>query len=100
MGSAAQAGPDGTNRPASEDNLSEVRRHGAVARWLWMPEAASVRFRGQYLSAGLAFGVRGPIRSAVGAVAPALVLDIDHRSNLTLMASGSRGAMLVWQHRL
>jgi hypothetical protein len=77
-----------------------LRRHGSVARLLWVPEGASLRLEGQYVSAGIVLGTRGPIRSALGPVAPALVFDLGHRSNLTLLSAGGRGAMLVWQHRL
>ena len=93
---AHAAGPNGT----VSDAVDTVRRHGSVARLLWVPEGATARVDGAYLSAGVVIGTRGALRSTLGPVAPALVLDIHQRSNLTLMSTGGRGAMLVWQHRL
>jgi len=95
-GASHAAGPAGTVSDASDT----VRRHGSVARLLWVPDGATARLDGAYLSAGVVIGTRGALRSAIGPVAPAVVLDIHQRSNLTLMGTGSRGAMLVWQHRL
>jgi len=92
-GAAHAAGP-------APDAGDTVRRHGSVARLLWVPEGATARLEGTYLSAGVVIGTRGALRSAIGPVAPAVVLEIHQRSNLTLMSTGSRGAMLVWQHRL
>lgn len=92
-GSAHAAGP-------SFESGDTVRRHGSVARLLWVPEGATTRLDGTYLSAGVVIGTRGALRSAIGPVAPAVVLELHQRSNLTLMGTGSRGAMLVWQHRL
>ena len=89
---AAQAEPFG-------ENGGSLRRHGAVSRLLWIPDGASARVDGAYLSAGLALGTRGTIRSALGPVVPALVFETGHRTSLTLMAAGNRGAMLVWQRR-
>lgn len=82
------------------DGGGPLTRHGSVARILWAPEGASMRLDGRYLSAGVVLGTRGSIRSRLGPVAPALVLEIDHRSNVTLLSAGGRGTMLVWQHRL
>lgn len=92
-GAAHAAGPG----PEGGDT---VRRHGSVARLLWVPQGATTRVDGTYLSAGVVIGTRGALRSAIGPVAPAVVLELHQRSNLTLMTTGSRGAMLVWQHRL
>ena len=89
---AAQAEPLG-------ESGGSLRRHGAVSRLLWIPEGASTRVDGMYLSAGLALGTRGTVRSTLGPVAPALVFETGHRTSLTLMVAGSRGAMLVWQRR-
>lgn len=89
--------------PASADSQSEpstLRRHGSVSRFIWAPRAASAQIGGQSLQAGMAIGVRGPLRTALGAAAaPALVLETGRRSNLTLLAAGNGSAMLVWQHR-
>lgn len=93
---AHAAGPNGT----VSESVDTVRRHGSVARLLWVPEGATARLDGTYLSAGVVIGTRGALRSTLGPVAPAIVLDIHQRSNLTLMSTGGRGAMLVWQHRL
>ena len=88
---AAQTGPAG--------EYGTLQRHGSVARLLWVPDGGSTRLDGLYLSAGLALGLRGTPRATLGAVAPALVLETGHRTSLTLMAVGGRGAMLVWQRR-
>ncbi len=96
MLSAAAAAVAQTD-PAGE--YGTLRRHGSAARFLWVPDGGSTRLEGLHLSAGLALGLRGTPRAALGPVAPALVLETGHRTSLTLMAVGGRGAMLVWQRR-
>lgn len=90
--------------PLSPAPLSEVRaqlsRHGTVARHFWAPGFATTEVGGLRLAAGLAVGVRAPLRSAVGAaVVPALVLQTGSTSNLTLLRAEQGGALLVWQIR-
>ena len=81
------------------NEAESLRRHGAVSRLLWVPTGSSASLYGGNLSAGLALGTRGPIRAALGPVAPALVFETGRRTNLTLMVASSRGAMLVWQRK-
>lgn len=76
----------------------ELRRHGAVSRHAWAPEFACGEVAGMRISAGLALGLRSNLRTQLdSSVVPAVVLQLDQRSNLSLLASDKRGAMLVWQ---
>jgi hypothetical protein len=86
--------------PLADQLRSRLQRHGMVARHFWAPGLTSTEVAGMRLSAGLAVGVRAPLRAAVGAaVAPAIVLHTGPRSNLTLLAADQGGALLVWQLR-
>lgn len=81
--------------PSSDD---EFRRNGAVSHRLWAPHAARTEVAGAPVSLGLALGLRGQLRTQLGArVAPALLFELDRRSSMALLASGRGGAMLVWQ---
>ncbi|MCW5635789.1 MAG: hypothetical protein KIT17_20805 [Rubrivivax sp.] len=102
------AGPDAAAQRERAERAEYARRldgstfwrHGSVSSRFWAPGAARMELAGGSLSAGLAVGVRGPLRSTLGTrVAPAIVMETSHRSNLTLLATGSGGAMLVWQLR-
>ena len=90
LGHAAVAAPQGE---------SEFRRNGAVSRHLWAPEAASTELAGMRVSAGLALGLRGPLRSQLGTrLAPTISFELDRRSSVSLLASGrGGGAAIVWQ---
>jgi hypothetical protein len=84
----------------ASDGAASIWRHGEVSRRFWAPDTATAEVGGLRLNAGLAIGVRTPLRSAVGArVAPALVLHTGRQSNVTLLAGSQGGAMLVWQQR-
>lgn len=94
---AASTGPAFAGPLAESEHLW---RHGSVSRHFWAPSLTSTEIAGMRLSAGLAVGVRRPLRATVGsAVAPAIVLTTGQRSNLTLLPTDQRGAMLVWQLR-
>lgn len=89
------AGTAAWAEPGSDD---EFRRNGAVSRHLWAPQAARTEVAGMPVSLGLALGLRGHVRSQLGSrIAPAVHFELDRRSNLSLLASGKGGAMLVWQ---
>jgi hypothetical protein len=76
----------------------ELRRHGAVAHRTWTPQFACGEVAGLRISAGLALGLRGSLRTQLDSkVVPAVMLQLDQRSNLSLLAADKRGAMLVWQ---
>lgn len=79
---------------------AQLARHGTVSRHFWAPGFATTEVAGLRLAAGLAVGVRAPLRHAVGAaVAPAVVLHTGRASNLTLLRAEQGGALLVWQIR-
>jgi hypothetical protein len=88
-------------RPAGAAPLlgdDDLRRNGAVSRHLWSPDAASVDVAGIRVSAGLAVGLRGPLRSQLGTpLAPAIHFALDSRSGICILSSGRRGAAILWQ---
>lgn len=89
-----------SSAPLSEVAKAQLSRHGTVSRHFWAPGFATTEVGGLRLAAGLAVGVRAPLRSAVGAaVVPALVLQTGSASNLTLLRAEQGGALLVWQIR-
>ena len=91
---AAHATPD---RPFGLDDL---QRNGAVSRHLWAPADAIIDIAGHPVSAGIAIGLRGGLRSNLGvAVAPALSMRIGERSSMSLLAGGNGAVMLVLQTR-
>lgn len=101
MGMLAVGSMSGPALAAEASNgSSSTWRHGEVSRRFWAPESATANIGGLRLNAGLAIGVRRPLRTALGApVAPALVLQTGRQSNVTLLAGSQGGAMLVWQQR-
>jgi hypothetical protein len=97
--SVAAAAPAAAD-PGSDPSARPLWRHGMVSRHFWAPASMNLGPSGMRLSAGLAVGVRAPLRATVGAaVAPAFVLDTGGRSSLTLLRAEQGGAMLVWQMR-
>ncbi|MBL8287149.1 MAG: hypothetical protein JNL85_04115 [Rubrivivax sp.] len=100
LGSCAAAVLAEPSSPAlsAEAARAPLSRHGTVSRHFW--GIAHTDVAGLPLAAGVAVGVRAPLRNAVGAaVAPALVLQTGRASNLTLLRADSGGALLVWQIR-
>lgn len=94
------AGETAAGETPGDSAYPQVSRHGTVSRHFWAPEATSTEVAGMRLSAGIAFGVRAPLRAAVGApVTPAIVLRTGRHSNMTLLPAESGGALLVWQLR-
>ncbi len=88
----------GAAQAAPEDASDELRRNGAVSRHLWVPEAATADVAGLRVSAGVALGLRGPLRTQLGArLAPSVQFAIDRRSSVAILASGRGGAAIVWQ---
>ncbi len=76
----------------------EWRRNGAVSRHLWTPDAASADMAGMRVSAGLALGLRGPLRGQLGTrLAPSIHFALDRRSSVCILSSGRRGTAIVWQ---
>lgn len=76
-----------------------LQRNGAVSRHFWSPAFASGEWGGSRFSAGLAVGLRGPVRDNLGGgIAPALTWQLEGRARLSVLARGERGVMLVW-HR-
>ena len=95
----AAAAPALAGEPSPEP-LPQLWRHGTVSRHFWAPQGLGTEVAGLRVSAGLAVGLRAPMRAAVGSrVAPAVVLHTGARSNLTLLPAEGGGAMLVWQLR-
>ena len=88
-------------RPAQAAPLlggDDLQRNGAVSRHLWTPDFTRAEFAGLRLSAGLALGLREPLRGPLGRrVTPALSLDLGQRSSLSVLPGNGRGAMLVLQ---
>ena len=75
-----------------------LRSNGALSRHAWTPAFAQADIAGWPVSAGLVLGLQGSIRTQLDrTVAPGLRVDLQGRSNLTLLAAGRRGTMLVWQ---
>lgn len=75
----------------------DLQRNGAVSRHLWKPDMASAQWGGMRVSAGVALGLRGPLRANLGRrYTPALSVELGQRSSLSLLP-GNDGAMLVWQ---
>jgi hypothetical protein len=86
--------------PLPESVRPQLWQHGTVSRHFWAPSLTTTEIAGLRVSAGLAVGVRAPLRATVGApVVPAIVLETGRRSNLTLLPAEQGGAMLVWQIR-
>jgi hypothetical protein len=76
----------------------ELQRNGAVSRHLWTPDCARGQVAGVRLSAGLALGLSDPLHGPLGRrVTPALKLQLDSRSSLSLLPGNGRGTMLVLQ---
>jgi len=91
--SASEASP-----LAAELNL---RDGGSVARRVWQPEETTTTVSGMRLAAGVAMGLRGPVKHTLGTrVAPAVSLDVARDASLWLLprADGA-GTMLVFQMR-
>jgi len=89
-------------RPAAAapplDVGEELRRNGAISRHFWAPEATTADVAGARVSAGVALGLRGPLRNQLGArLAPSIQFAFDRRSSLSVLASGRGGAAIVWQ---
>ncbi len=94
VAAGACAAPEG-----GTDEAPVLQRNGAVSRHFWSPGFASGEWGGSRFSAGLAVGLRGPVRDNLGrGVAPALSWQLEGRARLSLLARGDRGVMLVW-HR-
>jgi hypothetical protein len=75
----------------------DLRRNGMLSRHLWTPDAARTEVMGLSLSAGLAVGVRPGFRKAVGGrLAPAITLQLDRRSNFTVLATGRGRVAVAW----
>lgn len=76
----------------------DLQRNGAVSRHLWKPDFATVEAGGLRVSAGVALGLRGALKSQLGRRAtPMLTLELNQRSSLSLLPGDSGGAMLVLQ---
>lgn len=76
----------------------DLQRNGAVSRHLWKPDFATVEAGGLRVSAGVALGLRGALKSQLGRRAtPMLTMELSPRSSLSLLPGDSGGAMLVLQ---
>jgi hypothetical protein len=74
-----------------------LQRNGALSRHVWQPEFAQTDIGGMRLSAGMAIGLRGAVRTNLDrSVSPALVLGTGRGESLSLLPARD-GAMLVWQ---
>jgi hypothetical protein len=76
--------------------FGELRRNGEVSTRLFVPKGAS-RLADERVSAGLAVGLKGPLRQQMGPVAPSLSMRLSAGSKLSVLAAPGRGAMLVLQ---
>lgn len=85
-----------TCHAGQRDDQGQLRPNGRVSTRLYVPAAAE-RVAGEPVSAGLALGVKGPLRQHVGWAAPSITFDLSGGSKLSLMATPGKGAMLVLQ---
>ena len=84
----ASAGPFG---------IDALERNGALSRHVWEPAFAQVDVGGTKVAAGLAIGLRGPVRDQLDRrIAPALTVDLNRSGSLSLLPARD-GAMLIWQ---
>ena len=75
----------------------DLSRNGATSRHLWTLDAARTEVMGLHVSAGLAFGVGPGLRDMVGGrPLPALTLQLDRRSSLTVLATERGRVALAW----
>lgn len=88
---AAQAAPEVLG--------GELRSHGEVSRRLWVPSLGEGARHGP-VSAGLALGLKGPVRQQMGrSLAPAVTLRLNADAQLSLVAAPGKGAMVLLQTR-
>lgn len=77
--------------------IESLERNGALSRRVWEPSFAQVQVGGVKLAAGVAIGLRGPVREQLDRrIAPALSMDLNRGGSLSLLPARD-GAMLVWQ---
>lgn len=75
----------------------DLSRNGATSRHLWTLDAARTEVIGLHLSAGLAFGVGPGLRDMVGGrPVPALTLQLDRHSSLTVLAAERGRVAVAW----
>lgn len=78
----------------------DLRRNGAVSRHVWTPDIATGEVAGLRVSAGLALGLRHTVKAQLGrSVTPALTVELQGGSSLSLLPGSEGGAMLVLQTR-
>lgn len=78
----------------------DLRRNGAVSRHVWTPDLATGEVAGLRVSAGLALGLRDTMKAQLGrSVTPALTVQLQGGSSLSLLPGSEGGAMLVLQTR-
>jgi hypothetical protein len=74
----------------------ELQRNGAVSHRLYVPSAANDMLD-QRATAGIALGLRGPLRQQLGPAAPMVSIDLARSAQLSVLAAPGKGAMLVLQ---
>jgi hypothetical protein len=74
----------------------ELQRNGAVSHRLYVPSAANAMFDDR-VAAGVALGLKGPLRQQLGPAAPVVSFDLTPSAKLSVLASPGKGTMLVLQ---
>lgn len=74
----------------------DLQRNGAVSHRLYVPAGAATVVDSR-VGAGIALGLKGPLRQQLGAAAPALSFGVTPGTRLSVLAVPGKGAALVLQ---
>lgn len=74
----------------------ELQRNGEVSRHLYVPSVADALLDNR-MAAGIALGLKGPLRQQLGPAAPAVSFDLTPNAKVSVLATPGRGAMLLLQ---
>jgi len=88
----------GISAPVAAQSLpvGELRHNGELSRRLFVP-SATASVGSERVSAGLALGLKGPVRQQMGRVAPAVTIDMSPSSKLSILGAPGKGAMVILQ---
>lgn len=74
----------------------ELQRNGALSHHLYVPSGAAAVLDNR-VGAGIALGLKGPLRQQLGAAAPAFSFSVTAKTSLSVLAVPGKGAALVLQ---
>lgn len=74
----------------------ELQHNGEVSRRLYVPSVADALLDSR-MAAGIALGLKGPLRQQLGHAAPAVSFDVSPNAKVSVLATPGKGAMLLLQ---